>query len=92
MSSRRSSSLTLGAMPPLRKKTSRMRAPCWKLISAAEVARRVRCYERTIRCAVDEGTLRAGRVRATRRRSRGATRIRPVHLDEWLSAEDDEEG
>ena len=61
-----------------------------ELLTIAEAARRVRCCERTIRRAVDDGSLQAGRVRATRR-SRGAIRIRAVDLDAWLFAEDDEE-
>lgn len=61
-----------------------------ELLTIAEAARRVRCCERTIRRAVDDGGLRAGRVRATRR-SRGAIRIRAVDLDAWLFAEEDEE-
>ncbi|WP_196189315.1 helix-turn-helix domain-containing protein [Conexibacter sp. W3-3-2] len=52
-------------------------------LTIAEAARRVRCCERTIRRAVDSGALRAGRVRATRF-SRGAIRIRPDDLDDWL--------
>lgn len=52
-------------------------------LTIAEAARRVRCCERTIRRAVDSGTLRAGRVRASKL-SRGAVRIRPCDLDEWL--------
>lgn len=52
-------------------------------LTIAEAARRVRCCERTIRRAVDSGALRAGRVRANRF-SRGAIRIRPADLDEWL--------
>lgn len=55
-------------------------------LTIAEAARRVRCCERTIRRAVDSGALRAGRVRATRF-SRGAIRIRPADLDEWLFSE-----
>ncbi len=59
-----------------------------EFLTIAEAARRVRCCERTVRRAVDSGTLRAGRVRAGRF-SRGAIRIRPADLDAWLFAEDE---
>jgi len=42
-------------------------------LTIAEAARRVRCCERTIRRAVENGTLRAGRARATRYATRSAT-------------------
>lgn len=60
-------------------------------LTLAEAARRVRCCERTLRRAVDSGALRAGRVRASKV-SRGALRIRPGDLDEWLFHDSHEEG
>ncbi len=59
-----------------------------EFLTIAEAARRVRCCERTIRRAIDDGVLRAGRVRAARR-SRGAVRIRPSDLDAWLFADEE---
>jgi excisionase family DNA binding protein len=52
-------------------------------LTVAEAAIRVRCCERTIRRAIDAGTLRAGRVRGGEG-SRGGWRIRPVDLENWL--------
>jgi excisionase family DNA binding protein len=57
-------------------------------LTIAEAARRVRVCERTIRRAIDSGSLRAGRARAARF-SRGAIRIRPADLDCWLFDEPD---
>jgi excisionase family DNA binding protein len=57
-------------------------------LTVAEAAARLRCCERTIRRAIESGTLRAGRVRGGRR-SRGAWRIRPVDLEAWLFGDDD---
>lgn len=58
-------------------------APAGSLMTIAEAARRVRCCERTIRRAIDSGTLRAGKVGGTRG-SRGGYRIRSEDLDAWL--------
>lgn len=52
-------------------------------LTIAEAAQRVRCCERTIRRAIDSGTLPAGRVRGAQG-SRGAWRIRLSDLDDWL--------
>ena len=52
-------------------------------LTIAEAAERVRCCERTIRRAIDSGTLRAGRVRAGGA-GRGAWRIRAADLESWL--------
>ena len=54
-----------------------------EFLTIAEAAKRVRCCERTIRRAIDSGTLRAGRVRGAEG-SRGGFRIRPADLDRWV--------
>jgi excisionase family DNA binding protein len=58
-------------------------------LTIAEAAARVRCCERTIRRAIDSGSLRAGRVRGERE-SRGGYRIKPADLEAWLFDEGDE--
>lgn len=54
-----------------------------EFLTIAEAAQRVRCCERTIRRAIDSGTLRAGRVRGAAG-SRGGFRIRPADLERWV--------
>jgi len=54
-------------------------------LTIAEAAQRVRCCERTIRRAIDGGSLRAGRVRGDTG-NRGGWRIRTADLDRWLFA------
>lgn len=57
--------------------------PDIEFLTIAEAARRVRCCDRTIRRAIDNGALRAGRVRGAEG-SRGGFRIRPADLERWV--------
>src|SRR5262249_754391 len=52
-------------------------------LTIAEAAEAVRCCERTIRRAIDNGDLRAGKVRS-QDGHRGGFRIHASDLDEWL--------
>ncbi len=54
-----------------------------EFLTIAEAARCVRCCERTVRRAIDNGALRAGRVRGAAG-SRGGFRIRPADLERWV--------
>lgn len=59
------------------------RHPEVEFLTIAEAAQRVRCCERTVRRAIDNGALRAGRVRGAEG-SRGAFRIRPTDVERWV--------
>jgi excisionase family DNA binding protein len=54
-----------------------------EFLTIAEAAQRVRCCEPTIRRAIDNGALRAGRIRAVDGK-RGGFRIRPADLETWM--------
>jgi excisionase family DNA binding protein len=52
-------------------------------LTIAEAAERLRLCERTVRRAIDNGNLRAARVRGTRS-DRGVWRIRAADLEAWI--------
>jgi excisionase family DNA binding protein len=54
-----------------------------EFLTIAEAAALARCCERTIRVAVDAGTLRAARLRG-KHGSRGAFRFQRTDFEEWM--------